>query len=183
VGTIVSAVFVKDRDKFGERLLLETRFCLPVCRSVYPLVLRVFYPRALRKTLVLVRFRNRTSPICSSNPIYVPIAHNSMTNVLTYTSSVAYVSFSVLFYTESPSLRLQHVTTKQLSIDRVSTRVTMIVEEWPSRVQKALFLWQQLAAIGVRLQSANANLRGGNAVEDRIGPRDSRFVSTRCKQA
>ncbi|KAI0297950.1 hypothetical protein BC826DRAFT_999741 [Russula brevipes] len=79
----------------------------------------------------------------------------------------------VLLSTESPSLRLQHVTnvlTKQLSIAEVSTKIATAVDESFSKQQKALFLRQQLAAINAelqRLEPGNADLHGtGNAVED-----------------
>ena len=81
--------------------------------------------------------------------------------------------FLALLSTESPSLRLQHVTTvltKQLSIAEVSTKIATAVDESLSKQQKALFLRQQLAAINAelqRLEVGNSDLHGtGNAVED-----------------
>ncbi|KAH8987330.1 ATP-dependent protease La [Lactarius akahatsu] len=61
----------------------------------------------------------------------------------------------VLLSTESPSLRLQHVTNvlaKQLSIVEVSSKIATAVDESLSKQQKALFLRQQLAAISAELQ-------------------------------
>ncbi|KAI9435502.1 ATP-dependent protease La [Lactarius indigo] len=55
----------------------------------------------------------------------------------------------VLLSTESPSLRLQHVTNvlaKQLSIVEVSSKIATAVDESLSKQQKALFLRQQFAA-------------------------------------
>ena len=81
--------------------------------------------------------------------------------------------FVALLSTESPSLRLQHVThvlTKQLSIVEVSTKIATAVDESLSKQQKALFLRQQLAAINAelqRLEPTNADLHGsGNIAED-----------------
>ena len=81
--------------------------------------------------------------------------------------------FVALLSTESPSLRLQHVThvlTKQLSIAEVSTKIATSVDESLSKQQKALFLRQQLAVINAELQHlepANARLHGsGNIAED-----------------
>lgn len=81
--------------------------------------------------------------------------------------------FVALLSTESPSLRLQHVThvlTKQLSIVEVSTKIATAVDESLFKQQKALFLRQQLAAINAelqRLEPANADLHsGGNIAED-----------------
>ncbi|KAH9056835.1 ATP-dependent protease La [Lactarius vividus] len=79
----------------------------------------------------------------------------------------------VLLSTESPSLRLQHVTNvlaKQLSIVEVSSKIATAVDESLSKQQKALFLRQQLAAISAelqRLEPGNTDLHGtGNGVED-----------------
>ncbi|KAI0270715.1 Lon protease C-terminal proteolytic domain-containing protein [Gloeopeniophorella convolvens] len=79
----------------------------------------------------------------------------------------------VLLSTESPSMRLQHVTnvlTKQLSIAEVSTKIASAVDESLSKQQKALFLRQQLAAINAELQRldpGNTDIHGtGNGVED-----------------
>ncbi|KAI0298983.1 Lon protease C-terminal proteolytic domain-containing protein [Multifurca ochricompacta] len=79
----------------------------------------------------------------------------------------------ILLSTESPSLRLQHVTnvlTKQLSIVEVSTKIATAVDESLSKQQKALFLRQQLAAINAelqRLEPGNTDVHGtGNGVED-----------------
>ncbi|KAF8497934.1 hypothetical protein F5888DRAFT_1803386 [Russula emetica] len=58
-----------------------------------------------------------------------------------------YADKLALLSTESPSLRLQHVThllTKQLSIAEVSTKIAMAVDKSLSKRQKALFLRQQL---------------------------------------
>lgn len=79
----------------------------------------------------------------------------------------------VLLSTESPSLRLQHVTNvlaKQLSIVEVSSKIATAVDESLSKQQKALFLRQQLAAINAelqRLEPGNTDLHGtGNGTED-----------------
>ncbi|KAH9039667.1 hypothetical protein EDB85DRAFT_266355, partial [Lactarius pseudohatsudake] len=79
----------------------------------------------------------------------------------------------VLLSTESPSLRLQHVTNvlaKQLPIVEVSSKIATAVDESLSKQQKALFLRQQLAAISAelqRLEPGNTDLHGtGNGVED-----------------
>ncbi|KAI9459929.1 ATP-dependent protease La [Lactarius psammicola] len=79
----------------------------------------------------------------------------------------------VLLSTESPSLRLQHVTNvlaKQLSIVEVSSKIATAVDESLSKQQKALFLRQQLAAINAELQRldpGNTDLHGtGNGQED-----------------
>ncbi|KAF8487020.1 ATP-dependent protease La [Russula ochroleuca] len=78
-----------------------------------------------------------------------------------------------LLSTESPSLRLQHVThvlIKQLSIAEVSTKIATAVDESLSKQQKALFLRQQLAAINAelqRLEPGNTDLHGtGSVAED-----------------
>ena len=79
----------------------------------------------------------------------------------------------MLLSTESPSLRLQHVTNvlaKQLSIVEVSSKIATAVDESLSKQQKALFLRQQLAAINAelqRLEPGNTDLHGtGNGTED-----------------
>ncbi|KAH9039670.1 ATP-dependent protease La [Lactarius pseudohatsudake] len=79
----------------------------------------------------------------------------------------------VFLSTDSPSLRLQHVTNvlaKQLSIVEVSSKIATAVDESLSKQQKALFLRQQLAAISAelqRLEPGNTDLHGtGNGVED-----------------
>ncbi|KAH9027511.1 hypothetical protein EDB83DRAFT_1916909 [Lactarius deliciosus] len=79
----------------------------------------------------------------------------------------------VLLSTESPSLRLEHVTNvlaKQLSIVQVSSKIATAVDESFSKQQKALFLRQQLATINAELQPlepGNTDLHGtGNGVED-----------------
>ncbi|KAF8262462.1 Lon protease C-terminal proteolytic domain-containing protein [Lactarius quietus] len=79
----------------------------------------------------------------------------------------------VLLSTDSPSLRLQHVTNvlaKQLSIVEVSSKIATAVDESLSKQQKALFLRQQLAAINAelqRLEPGNTDLHGtGNGQED-----------------
>ncbi|KAH9027506.1 ATP-dependent protease La [Lactarius deliciosus] len=79
----------------------------------------------------------------------------------------------VLLSTESPSLRLQHVTNllaKQLSIVQVSSKIATAIDESFSKQQKALFLRQQLATINAELQPlepGNTDLHGtGNGVED-----------------
>ena len=80
---------------------------------------------------------------------------------------------TVLLSTDSPSLRLQHVTNvlaKQLSIVEVSSKIATAVDESLSKQQKALFLRQQLAAINAelqRLEPGNTDLHGtGNGQED-----------------
>jgi hypothetical protein len=82
-------------------------------------------------------------------------------------------SVAALLSTESPSLRLQHVThvlIKQLSIAEVSTKIATAVDESLSKQQKALFLRQQLAAINAelqRLEPGNTDLHGtGSVAED-----------------
>ncbi|KAH9177277.1 hypothetical protein EDB89DRAFT_1530974 [Lactarius sanguifluus] len=81
-------------------------------------------------------------------------------------------TLSLLLSTESPSLRLQHVTNvlaKQLSIVEVSSKTATAVDESLSKQQKPLFLRRQLAAISAlqRLERGNTDLHGtGNVVED-----------------
>ncbi|KAH9022784.1 ATP-dependent protease La [Lactarius pseudohatsudake] len=99
----------------------------------------------------------------------------------------------VLLSTESPSLRLQHVTNvlaKQLSIVEVSSKIATAGDESLSKQQKALFLRQQLAAISAelqRLEPGNTDLHGtGNGVEDEdeldllIRRVDSLSVAVKC---
>ena len=80
---------------------------------------------------------------------------------------------AVLLCTESPSLRLQHVThvlTKQLSIVEVSTKIATAVDDSLSKQNKAHFLRQQLAAINAelqRLEPGSTDLHGtGGVAED-----------------
>jgi ATP-dependent Lon protease len=79
----------------------------------------------------------------------------------------------VLLPTDSPSLRLQHVTNvlaKQLSIVEVSSKNATAVNESLCKQEKVLFLRQQLAAINAELQhleQGNTVLHGtGNSQED-----------------
>ncbi|KAH9011196.1 ATP-dependent protease La [Lactarius hengduanensis] len=90
-----------------------------------------------------------------------------------FRSSLMLLRHPLLLSTESPSLRLQHVTNvlaKQLSIVEVSSKIATAVDESLSKQQKALFLRQQLAAISAelqRLEPGNTDLHGtGNGVED-----------------
>ncbi|KAH9990850.1 Lon protease C-terminal proteolytic domain-containing protein [Russula vinacea] len=78
-----------------------------------------------------------------------------------------------LLSTESPSLRLQHVThvlTKQFSIAEVSTKIATAVDESLSKQEKAHFLRRQLAVINAelqRLEPGNSDLHGtGSVAED-----------------
>lgn len=89
------------------------------------------------------------------------------------THTLIFYILAVLLCTESPSLRLQHVThvlTKQFSIVEVSTKVATAVDESLSKQHKALFLRQQLAAINAelqRLEPGNTDLHGtGGVAED-----------------
>ncbi|KAN0142118.1 hypothetical protein V8E53_000580 [Lactarius tabidus] len=78
----------------------------------------------------------------------------------------------ILFSTDSPSLRLQHVTNlpaKQLPIVEVSSKIATAVDEFLQQ-QKALCLRQQLATINAQLwglELGNTDLHGtGNGQED-----------------
>jgi ATP-dependent Lon protease len=83
------------------------------------------------------------------------------------------VHLVALLSTESPSLRLQHVThvlTKQFSIAEVSTKIATAVDESLSKQEKAHFLRRQLAVINAelqRLEPGNSDLHGtGSVAED-----------------
>ena len=95
------------------------------------------------------------------------------TQLLTHT--LIFRILAVLLCTESPSLRLQHVThvlTNQLSIGplpKLARRLLRLLTS-PSKQNKVHFLCQQLAAINAELQHlepGNTDLHGtGGVAED-----------------
>jgi ATP-dependent Lon protease len=145
---IVSAVGAEHADKLGEGLFLSSFLCTRTSERPSSGYIALCHPSIFR------------GAICASARSLPKVVANSY-------------SVAALLSTESPSLRLQHVThvlTKQLSIAEVSTKIATAVDESLSKQQKALFLRQQLAVINAelqRLESGNTDLHGtGSIAED-----------------
>ncbi|KAH9039661.1 Lon protease C-terminal proteolytic domain-containing protein [Lactarius pseudohatsudake] len=132
---------------------------------------------------LLERFSQDTSQSARKRESWTRIAHlveeseshkaAALADAIISAVGVEHADKLVFLSTESPSLRLQHVTNvraKQLSIVEVSSKIATVVDESLSKQLKALFLRQQLAAISAelqRLEPGNTDLHGtGNGVED-----------------
>ncbi|KAH8976771.1 hypothetical protein EDB83DRAFT_2643500 [Lactarius deliciosus] len=113
--------------------------------------------------------RKRESWACIAHLVEESESHKAaaLADAIISAVDVEHADKLVLLSTDSPSLRLQHVTNllaKQLSIIQVSSKIATAVDKSLSKQQKALFLRQQLATINAKLQRlepGNTDLHGG----------------------